>query len=336
MKVDAFCSQPHYLEHLAPVWFELSGEVRGRFYVAGLLADSHNGEGIPGWTVGYPPPGPGLLTLVAGAPDELAIARPVIYLEHGAGQTYRGDPDPAVRDHPGYSGSPGHDRVRLFLCPGRAVVDRWRARYPHTPAVAVGCPRLDHWHRRPAKPAGAPPTLAVTFHANNVLTLETRPAWKHYEDGLPEAVRELREAGWQIIGHGHPKLWRPLAAYWQAIGVEAVQSIDEVFARADVLAADNTSAAPEFATLGRPIIWLNAPWYRRDVDHGGRFWDWAGAAVSVDGPEGLPEAARWALLDDPVIRRGREQMVRDVYVGCDGGAAARAVAAILSLDETRV
>lgn len=655
-KVDVYCTQPHYGNHLAPIWFGLPADRRGTWWAGGLCADRGNTEGVPNWRRGEPrgdhP------CLVAGWMDENVVRGPTIYLEHGSGQTYRGDPDsPHAATHESYSGSDGHDRTVLFLCPSETVADRWRTRYPNVPAVAVGAPKLDWWHSHPGAGGGGPhPVLAVTFHclvgdtiasgppvvssgsrwyegelvrvtvsggdeisctpnhpvltpsgwvaagmlsegdyviggppgermvrglnpddlqrparieditrpwdqgsavgavsvptapedfhgdgvgskvhvvrtyrdlrvesepgfgqprpqrslcigdrvpalafgdrsgcqtgrglggtpvsrlepflapfsllccplgrtnqgclgqralhsfpfqhpvnggsghaqtggyhlagfprsvsnedrvfligddgrpfqtdfslgadsdpsrpespvdsfpvravlsgkvgsafasqiaANKIVRIERHhftgfvhslqtsegwhlangivvansdnrliseavSAWRHYEPGLTRAVDRLRAAGWQVLGHGHPRLWQPLRVMWGQLGVEAVEDFGEILSRADVLAVDNSSVLYEFASTGRPVVVMNAPWFRRNIHHGLRFWDLIPGA-QIDGPGKLPDAAVAALAETETAREIREEVTRRVYVATDGKATDRAVAAILGV-----
>ena len=326
--IDVFCTQSHYRTHIAPIWHALPPEERGTWWAAGSEADAGNPEGLPGWRRGYPPGN--RLTVVAGFLDYAWCPGPTVYLEHGAGQTYDGDPtDTTATGHEAYSGSRGHDRARLFLCPSETVAARWRERYETVPAVAVGCPKLDWWHTHPAAGGGgSQPTVAITFHADNRLCPETTTAWRHYEAGLPAAVTDLRAAGWRVIGHGHPRLWKDLRWFWQRIGVEPVEDFNLVLRDADVLVVDNSSTGPEFASTGRPIVWMNAPWYRRHVDHGGRFWRWTDGVPTVDEPGQLAQVLTNAMYGPT---DGRDRMVADVYVAADGKAAARAAEAILDI-----
>lgn len=336
MTIEAFASQPHYASHLVPIWSALPGVERGIFWAAGMWGDQPNTEGAASRRPGYPPPtrGTRVPTMVAGYADEVSCTqsgRPVIYLEHGAGQTYDGD---RRGNEPSYAGSDGHDRCCLFLCPSQRVADRWRAKYPHVPAVAVGAPKMDAWHRRGpwVHQEGTPVTAAITFHSNNTLCDETVTAIDHYQPGLQAVIHELAAHGVKVIGHAHPRLFSHLRTrrFWENMGVEAVEDFTDVLARADILAVDNSSVGPEFASTGRPIVWMNAPWYRRDVVHGGRFWDWTDGIPTADHPDELPGLILEALQGSPDLTAAYKRMVDDVYVACDGQASARAAAAVLA------
>lgn len=269
---------------------------------------------------------------MAGYADEARLHRPAIYLEHGAGQRYLSTNSLPLAGAGAYSGGPGHERTILFLCPSETVAGRWRETYPNTPATAVGCPRLDWWHAHPGTGGGGDrPTLAITFHSDARVCPESASAWRHYEPHLKVAIGRLRAAGWEVLGHAHPRIRGTLERFWSGVEVEMLPRLDDVFRRADVLAFDNTSAGPEFASTGRPIIFMDAPWWRRHVNHGGRFWDWPQGQISIDHADQLPTAAERAYARSPEVEAARTRMVRAVYFATDGHATERAVAAVLEV-----
>ena len=69
--------------------------------------------------------------------------------------------------------------------------------------------------------------------------------------------------------------------------------------------------------------------YRRNIEHGLRFWEAADVGVRIDEPADLPEAVRIALVDPPGVRANREAALDIVYAYRDGRAAGRATAALL-------
>lgn len=307
--IDCWGSLRHYRDHLAAVWRALPAEVRGTWSDAPTPHDGTRPIMVAGWR------------------DAQAVRpRPVIYLEHGAGQTYGGDPRGA--GHGSYAGGGGLDHVLLFLCPSRRVADLWRQAYPSTPAAVVGSPKLDPWHgaaRWAERPAGL--TVAVTFHAEIRLVPETRSAWSHWDAALPALARE---PGVTMLGHGHPRLWPTIRRRWQQLGVEQVREFGDVLDRADLLVMDNTSAGYEFASTGRPVLVLNAPWYRRHVDHGLRFWSHP-PGIQIDQPGQLVEGVWRAAEDGEAAQAIRRAAVAATYSECDGFAAQRAVAAIMEV-----
>lgn len=324
MGVVAYASLPHYFDHLAPVVQALRDtELRGVGSVLrGVEAPARRPWGDP-----LRRDRTGLIYLVASYADALRVApAPVILLEHGAGQSYHGDP--AAASSGSYSGGEGLEGCVLFLCPNESVADRWRARY-RAPAVVVGCPKLDRWHAAPARAQSAhPATVAISFHWSNPLCPESQWALPHYRAALRALRDDLASAGVRLIGHGHPRAWRQLRQEWGRAGIEPVRDLADVFDRADLLLVDNSSAGYEFASLGRPVVWLSAPWYRREVHHGGRFWNDVEGMPHVEQPEDLSPIALSVLTDPMRWEPGRARMVASAYAFTDGRASERAATAI--------
>lgn len=265
------------------------------------------------------------LAIVASGHDASALRRqqPYVYVEHGAGQHYGGHP------HSGYAGSLKHRDVKAFICPNESVADRWRAVYPDVPAVAVGCPYLDEWHLG-RRPIPVDRTVTITFHWPCKISRHGFSDWAFpwYRSALHHVVDAWRRQGWIVLGHAHPKAVAQLAPFWDSIGVEYVPTIEEVFDRSNVLVCDNSSVIPEFMSLGRPVIMLNCPRYPKDVDIGGRFWDWARGGLQVDDVAQLFEVnLDWLCIEDEWAME-RLQVVDSIYAHTDGHAAARAAEVI--------
>jgi len=319
--VEFFATEPHYVEHLAPIWHALDPSERGTFHVGACEAAAAECvlHGIPAG-LGTEPWEPGIPTVVASWYDLRMTGRdrPVVFVEHGAGQTYQGV------EHGGWAGGEGRDAVVLFLCPNRRVAGANLARYPEARVEVVGCPKLDRWHRLPPPRGFGVPTVAFSFHWDCPLVPETRATWDHW---LP-AVAELAASGRaHVLGHAHPKAADQLRPLYEQLGVEFVERFDDVIARlADLYCADNSSTLYEFASLDRPVLALNHPSYRRDVSHGLRFWSPPG--LMVDRPDQLEEFVGLALHDGAGVPDTRAARVRDAYAFTDGMAAHRAAHAI--------
>ena len=101
-------------------------------------------------------------------------------------------------------------------------------------------------------------------------------------------------------------------------GIEWVPELDEVARRATVYAVDNSSTLWELA-VARPVIALNAPWYRRRVHHGLRFWDLI-PGPQVDDARELEATARRLLYqgETPEERARRCEVVAQVLPRFDG------------------
>lgn len=330
--IEFVASERQYAEHLLPIWEALPVGVRGRWVVsrtvrAWLVARGLDASILP---IGRPLRTGGL-TVVASWRDLHNVApRPAVMVQHGAGQTYDGDPLSAR--HPSYSGGAQRDNVVLNLATGPLDAERLAAAQPTVTVVEVGCPKLDRFHTDGAlfdfhtARRDRPRTVAVSWHAEVTLCPESRSAWPHYGISALEMLRD--DQTFRLLGHAHPRRWPHMARTYRDLGIEPVEHFDDVLAGADLYVVDNSSTAYEFASLGRPVVLLNAPWYRRDVRHGLRFWDLV-PGRQVDDPSSLLESihAEFASPDD--FDGERRRAVDRVYAGCDGYAAYRAASAIL-------
>ena len=262
------------------------------------------------------------MTLVASYTD-LRTARlgqgRIVLAQHGAGQSYGGDP--RSTRNPAYPGGDDNDAVGLFLVPNEHAAARWRARYPDAAVAVVGSPRLDTLPHRQIDPTSPHPIVAVSFHWDARTSPEASSAFAWYRRILAPLAQRYK-----VIGHGHPRR-SDLARVYRTLGIEYVRDFDEVCRRADVYVCDNSSTLFEFASTGRPVVVLNAPWYRKDVYHGLRFWDAADVGVNVDDPAATLPAVECALADREEQRERRERALSIVYT-YRRAAARRAAEAI--------
>lgn len=213
----------------------------------------------------------------------------------------------------------------MYLAPSQLVADRMARVLPMAERVVVGCPRLDLIERRPVTSE-----VAVAWHWNPASRVpEAKSAYAHYNEALPELAQKHR-----VIGTAHPLILRLLTADYVNAGIEVVVDSTEVLSRAVVLIADNTSLMWEAAALDVPLVILDAPWYRRDVEHGLRFWEWADIAPRISTPEALGWAVEAAL--DPAWSRQRRAAADAIYGPQDGSATKRAVAAVMSWADRQV
>lgn len=316
--IHAYASRAHYFEHLEPIWDALPDDLRGEVFSPAAMN---------AWGSARPRPVTSAdAVLVASFADSRKMARArVVYVEHGAGQTYDGDE--RARAHGSYAGGDGHGHTILFLCPREEIAQRWRAAYPSISAVAVGCPKLDRYARNTHV---GDQTVAFSFHWDNPLCSESRSALPHYRRALRGIIEQFRDLGWRVLGHGHPREMNHLCRMWRDLDVPIVTDQRYVMSHASVFVADNTSALYEAAAVGIPVVCLNAPWYRREIEHGLRFWD-AVPGRQVDDPDALVPAVERAVLRLPHDETERARAVAKAYASVDGQATDRAVAAILEV-----
>lgn len=316
MQIDVVASEIQYWHHLQPI-VEALGTRIGTLYIAESLRAK-----FPNAVVGHPSQSQNV-TLVASFQDSRSarrVGRRVVYLEHGSGQRYVTDP------HPSYAGGPEHDGTVLFLTPREEVSKRWLDTYPSTPAIAIGSPRLDYL--RTIDRSQARDTVALSFHAQVTLCQESSSAWSYYEYSLKEQIAKLKAEGLTVLGHGHPRLFGRIKHRWEQWGVEPVEDFEDVIRRSTAYAVDNSSTLYEAAALDIPVVALNAPWYRREISHGLRFWDKI-PGVQCDNRDFLVDAIQFGT--HPQWHGRRLKISKYVYGPNDGKATERAIQAIDNL-----
>jgi hypothetical protein len=154
---------------------------------------------------------------------------------------------------------------------------------------------------------------------------EQRNALPWYAGTLPRLAQAL---DFQVLGHSHPRLEQTARSAFARAGIHYEPSLDRVAQVATVYATDNSSTLWELGRT-RPTIALNAPWYRRHVHHGLRFWSHAG--LQVDDGQGLLREAQRLLGggEGPTERADRLRVCLEVIPGVDG---AQRAARLLSED----
>jgi hypothetical protein len=315
--VDFLAREPHFIDHLAPVWLALPEEYRGRFYTLENLRSHARALGVEP-TMNYERMAGKRLTVAASYRDmkhARNLGRRVIISEHGAGQSYLGV------ESGSYIGAIDRAGCVAALVPGRAQAKKHEARHPTIKAYPVGVPKLDPRHADP-KP-GKRGRVAISFHWECKVCPETRSALRHYRSELKQLAKDF-----DLVGHAHPRMARQAQALYLKLGIPYVAEFDDLIDQAELYICDNSSTIFEWASLDRPVVLLNAPWYRREVEHGMRFWSHADIGLQVDDPKELAKTVRKALQDPAEVAERRRELVRDIYGRTDGKAAQRAAAAI--------
>lgn len=316
--IDFYATESHFADHLAPMWRALPDGLRGRFVVHPRIARRVARHRIPIEHV----PGHLGLTVVASYGDLKKARRHtdrVVYCEHGAGQSYI-----TSRDVGSYIGAGDRENVVAIFTPGPHSYARARAAYPSIPVYEVGCPKLDRWSTSTGTPDVDEATVAFSFHWDAVAVCpEARSGFPQFGP----AAMKLGERFARVIGHGHPKAMPRYAPTYARSGVDVAWHFDDVIAQADVYVIDNSSTMFEWAALDRPVVVMNPRWYRRDVHHGLRFWEFADVGVQVNRPDDLAGAVVDALADPAAQQTRRREIVGQLY-SHRGEAAVTAAAAL--------
>lgn len=326
-KIDCLATERHFLDHLLPVYKALPAPSRGKIYIHKSLEDRAKELSIPVKLLNERSGTKPNLTLVASYGD-LKKARAngsrCVLMEHGAGQSYK-----SVKSG-SYVGAPDRSGVVAVLVPGERHVKQHEAAHPTIPAYPIGIPKLDYIHGDLEKANNKidKEIVVISFHWDCNLAPETKSAFRYYRRVLKEVSKNYK-----VFGHGHPKDYDKYKAFWDRIGVESIKDFDEVIDKGWVYCCDNSSSMFEWISLDRPVVVMNAPCYRRNIEHGMRFWEYADMGVQVDRPDNLIKAIKEAQADASQRARRRKEIKDEVYYKTDGKGAERAAERLVEIRE---
>jgi hypothetical protein len=302
--VDFHASQPHFIDHLAPLWLEAKQRgIAGVFVLPTDLIPRAVRRGLSGHDIkgaGSASAGCVVCASIGDVRGVAATGRRLALLEHGCGLSFSGA-------HPGHSGGGGvRAEVSLFLMTNEYCAARDRAAYPKARVVTCGAPKLDvlaarKWVRHD------PPVIGYATHWDCMSAPETRSALPYYHAALKTLADRYR-----VVAHTHPRSGLQTWQTFSALGLDTVRDWADFLEAVDLLVCDCGSAPYEFAFSGRPVVVLNCPLYRKTVHHGLRFWENV-PGLQVDDPRQLTATVERALQDPENAQRMRQDAVRAVY-----------------------
>ena len=340
LPIDFYARRTHFIDHMVPVWNALPDEIRGTFYIPRVLL-AYTKKRVTDIEKLYPlncrsdkptscveiPFARNAIVTSAYGDMQLAAhynERPLILMEHGVGLTFN---QANGRTVSGYGGGEGYRaNVSLFLAPNEYIAAKTRATFPDASQVVIGTPKMDPWaenfnapkHKRPDEPV-----VCIAFHWDgSAVAPEAGNAWEYYRKFLPILKDKVH-----LIGHAHPKIMDKLEFQYQKMGIPVVKNFDDVLNTADLYINDCSSTLYEFCVTGKPVVVLNAPWFRRWFNHGIRFWDYCDVGMVCDKPDQLLERIEEALEDPTYMRTRRKRYVNELYpnLGYSSKTAAKAL-----------
>lgn len=316
--VDFFAREEHHILHARAIYDKMPPEHKGEFYTTTRSITASLNKYVVVFSFGD-------LKYVN------TLRKKVIYSDHGTGMFYN-----VV--HGSYAGSTAYrDKVVMRLSPNETHAKKERETLIGVPVKVVGVPKMDEWAPRrndflesKRYNSDQRPTVAISFHWDCLVCPETRSSYKHFAPALEELAENFN-----VIGHAHPRIMNEMRAIYKRLNIKVVADFPRVMREADIYICDNSSTIYEFAYLNKPVVLLNSPHYRKDVEHEGnpRFWKYADIGPQVDSPELLVPSVweAWDYFDEYLPRM--QEASKHVFTYLDGKCGERAVKAILSVLE---
>jgi len=326
MRIDFFGNWPHFIDHMAPIYKRM--DEPGDFFVPPNLEEYLANKGIVPTVMDAKEVAPrGNNPLLVAGHGNLQTSylqnhgRKLILMEHGPGITFP--------NNPSYAGSVGWRRkADLTLAPNHFTYIKTQKAIPDMKQHIIGTPMLDPWACHFGIPRGDvpdKPTVTISFHWDGSrVAPEAGNAFRHYKGLLPILAKE---SGFNLIAHGHPRNLETMRKTYENLGIEVVPDFIEMMNRTDVLINDSSSIVYLFLVTGNPVILLNAPWFRKDVNFGLRFWDHTDIGEQVEKTDQVLGAIERAINDPFACWDARKRAVEEIfpYFGYSAVMAARSI-----------
>jgi len=309
-QIDFLATQPHYIDHISPIWDALSIDNVGAFYVPqNLIGYAQSRLKNNMYLFAYENNSLdtyGLNPILVCAYGDMKHAhrmnpeRQIYMMEHGTGHGFGTS---------AYPNGPGdRDLVSLFLPPNQYTADKIHT-VRNTPCEVVGTPKLD-WIAGYPFHHSSPATVCISFHHGGKRTRipEAGSAFEHYKDSIAGLKQHFN-----LVAHGHPLSRVRDIPFYASINVPFIEDFTEVMRVADVYVNDLSSTLYEFMATGKPVVVLNAPWFRRDIQHGLRFWDYSDIGFEVNDLSELQKAIETTLLNPGLFLHRRKKAIQDLY-----------------------
>jgi hypothetical protein len=242
-----------------------------------------------------------IFVMCYGNVSRVDVGVPIIIGEHGAGQTYD-------TSHIAYArGIPKSLNVKYFLAVNKHCYDNFKKNNPTLKSYIVGCPKLDKWKDK-YKVNKENPLIVFSWHWLSRSIPEAYGGFMYWSP----ALKELKES-YNIAIHGHPSVQDRVIPFTQANDIRFIKKFEDVVEQADIYAVDNSSTLFEFAAINKPVIVLNNPWFRRDVEHGMRFWEYADIGVQCNDVSDLSKSIDKAIRDHYTFKNKRIEYSQQIY-----------------------
>lgn len=220
------------------------------------------------------------------------------------------------------AGKPRHIYIRgffdLYCTTGPRDTKQFVAlasKLQHFHVVETGWPKLDYFFSQlPAQIPSVKSPPRILYHST------FSPSWSAAEILYPEVKRLSQTGEWQWVVTLHPKMNSDTRAKFKAMENENLifsdtDNILELFADADVMCSDTSSALSEFLLTGKPVVTFNN---RRPGPQ----------LININRVEDFEPAIRTALARPPELMTAIENFGAEIHPARDGKSAERILDAI--------
>jgi CDP-glycerol glycerophosphotransferase (TagB/SpsB family) len=220
------------------------------------------------------------------------------------------------------AGKPRHIYIRgffdLYCTTGPSDTEKFVSlanKLQHFHVVETGWPKLDDFFLQlPAQLPAANSPPRILYHST------FSPSWSAAEILYPEVKRLSQTREWKWVVTLHPKMNPDTRAKFKALENENLtfsnaDNILELFADADVMCSDTSSALSEFLLTRKPVVTFKN---RRPGPQ----------LLDIDRPEDFEPAIRKALARPTELMNAIEQFGATIHPARDGKSAERILNAI--------